>query len=495
MKKKLNKRRGFIKKIMGLAAGVTGLPSAITALHASTPPDPIDSSKPNILLIYTDQQALWTISAYAGKTAIPNEIQTPNIDRIANEGILLENYFTNSAVCTPSRGCFVSGLYPHQHGAYSNNIPLKKKSLGDGTWGNVLQSEGYSTSWIGKWHLDGAGKPGLFANAFGFKGKKWRWNRGHWKGVVSEGKNMGTHIKQLTKKVLSNEQYTTNWLTNRAIDYIKFHTEEKRNTPFALTISFPDPHGPHKIYGDYAKMYQDKVTLPTTISDKYDNNRPNWANSRKNTSRSHVLKSKTRYLGMVKCIDDNVGRLLDTLDTYNITDNTIVIFTTDHGEFMGEHGLTGKNKMYEPAFHIPFLIKWPNHIPKNIKMDEFITTVDMKNTILGLIGMNNGANYTEGKNASDIFLRKDTSNSWENIAYLHHASFNATGVVTPDWFMAHINKKDSVLFNRKNDPEQIHNLAYDSDYTDIMETLTEKLYQHHLSVKTPKVVKWLEKQL
>ena len=493
MKKNLKKRRDFIKKIIGFAASTTGIASANTLQSfGETNSSKSNKIKPNILLIYTDQQALWTISAYAGKTAIANEIHTPNIDRIAKEGILLENYFTNSAVCTPSRGCFVSGLYPHQHGAYANNIPLKNNALGDGTWGSVLQKEGYKTSWIGKWHLDGKGKPKLFANALGFEGGKWRWNRGHWKGVISEGKGLATRIKKLTKKILSNEHYTTNWLTDRAIDFIKYHVNHKKNTPFALTISFPDPHGPHEIYAKYAKMYRGKVSLPKSMDENYDNNRPNWANSHK---KRNILKSKTRYLGMVKCIDDNVGRLLDVLDEHKITDNTIVIFTTDHGEFMGEHGMTGKNKMYEPAFHIPFLIKWPKHIPQNVQIDNFITTVDVKNTLLSLLGIDKGVNYTEGKNASSILFGGNTSKDWENIAYLHHASFNATGIVTPDWFMAHVKGRDSVLFNRKNDLEQIHNLAYDSDYADIMEILTEKLYRHHLAVETPRVIQWLEKKL
>jgi len=482
-KKKLTYRRQFMKKVLGMSAGITTLAS--TSLHASQEKDSTEE-QPNILIIYTDQQALWTISAYKEHTYMPVDIDTPNIDRIAQEGALLKNYFTNSAVCTPSRGCFVSGLYPHNNGAYKNNKPLNVKAIGDGTWGNLLYKNKYDTAWIGKWHLDGNAKPGRVKRFLGFGQEQWRWNRGHWKGILSNN----NRIKKFSKKVLKDEKYTTNWLTNRAIDFLTKKSHEKNRKPFALTISIPDPHGPLKIYEKYAKLYKNKVTLPKSIDKKYDSNRPNWAN--KNQSKLNIQKEKAQYLGMVKCIDDNVGRILDTLDKYEMTENTIVIFTTDHGEFMGEHGFTGKNKMYEPAFHIPFLIKWPGKIQENSTIDAFITTVDIKKTILKLANITTSS--SDGRDASNIILNQDSQN-WENTAYLHHASFKSTGIITEDWFMAHVKDKDSVLYSRKNDPEQIHNLASESDYADVMEILTRMLHQHHQEVKTKKVLKWLETYL
>jgi uncharacterized sulfatase len=490
MKKKINDRRAFMKNAMKLAMGTSLLTSA--SLQASTNQE---KKKPNILVIYSDQQALWTISAYAGKTHIPIEIDTPNIDRIAKEGVLLNNYFTNSALCTPSRGCFVSGLYPHRNGAYENDTPLDENALADGTWGSLFYDEGYETGWIGKWHLDGRAKPGLSKpdRFLGFGQQQWRWNRGHWKGVRSKGKGMHTKIKKLTKKILSDGHYTTNWLGNRTIDFLKRQHKKGNKTPFAFVVSFPDPHGPHTIYKKYADEYTDKVTLPDSLSVEYDSHRPNWAND--NEKPSTIKEKKEKYLSMVKCIDDNVGKILDTLDRLKMADDTIVIFTTDHGEFMGEHALLGKNRMYEPAFHIPFMIRWPNHIKQNVELDEFITTVDIKDTLLRLAGIEVNPNNSDGKDASGLFLKYGSNDRWDNIAYLHHATFEQTGIVTDDWFMAHVNNEDSVLFNRKDDPQQVNNLAYDDAYSSLMKQLTQELYNHHVSFNNNRVTIWLSKYL
>lgn len=492
----MQKRRGFIKKLIGLAASISGTaPASIKVL--SKVQDEIDknnkSKKPNILIVYTDQQALWSISAYKNKTAIPTEIHTPNIDSIAMEGVILDNYFTNSAVCTPSRGCFVSGLYPHNHGADINHKPMDLDKLVDGTWGNVLRREGYSTSWIGKWHLDGKSKPGFYIRNCGFGGRHWRWNRGHWKGILSVGEGIKTRIKNLSAAILGGEQYSSNWLTDRAIDYIDNHVEKNKKNPFALTISFPDPHPPYSIYSEYSSKYKGKVTVPHSLSKKNDKGRANWARTK--VSKDRIKSVKEQYLAMVNCIDDNIGRLLDNLDKHGLKENTIVIFTTDHGDFMGEHGLTGKNKMYEPAFHIPFLIKWPKKIAKNRRVSEFVTSVDIKDTILDLAGIDINNSASEGKSAAKLLYENRDILEWDNTAYLHNGFQKSTGIVTEDWFMAHVKNRDSVLFNRKEDLAQVNNLAYDEKYANVMSSLTDKLYRHHLKVGTPTVNSWLENHL
>lgn len=174
-----------------------------------------DNSQPNLLVIHTDQQSWWTLGVYGGSL-----IKTPNIDRIGREGAILKNFFTNSAVCTPSRGCFLTGRYPHAHGAYTNNLSLNPDEI---TFAQVLQENGYDTGYSGKWHLDGKRRPGWVHEdrGMGFADNYYMFNRGHWKKI--EDSSMGDAQPAVYNyKVIGDEKtYTTDWLTDKVIEYVK----------------------------------------------------------------------------------------------------------------------------------------------------------------------------------------------------------------------------------------------------------------------------------
>ncbi len=189
-----------------------------------------DGERPNLLVIYTDQLSSWAISAYAPRlTNTPNYgkvvVKTPNIDRLGREGAILTNFFTNSAVCTPSRGCFWTGRYPHAHGAYRNNIPLNRDEI---TIAQLLARAGYDTGYSGKWHLGGTPKPGFVtqARAMGFADSRYMFNRGHWKKIIDlpDGR-----AKVFPYKVVGDRKtFTTDWLTDKAVAFIN----QPRRQPF-----------------------------------------------------------------------------------------------------------------------------------------------------------------------------------------------------------------------------------------------------------------------
>ena len=204
------------------------------------------TDRPNLLIIHTDQQSFWTLGCYGGTV-----VETPNIDRLAAGGAIFNNFFTNSAVCTPSRGCFVTGRYPSSHGAYTNNISLNRDEV---TFAEVLRREGYRTGYVGKWHLDGDPRPGWVhpERSMGFEDARYMFNRGHWKKVEDFPMNKKDQPVVHPYSVIGDEAtYATDWLTNKTLAFLD--VEDDR--PFCHMLSLPDPHGPVQVRAPYDTMF------------------------------------------------------------------------------------------------------------------------------------------------------------------------------------------------------------------------------------------------
>ncbi len=440
---------------------------------------------PNVLIIQTDQQSWWTLSCYGGVLH-----DTPHVDRLAREGARFDNFFTNSAVCTPSRGCFVTGRYPHCHGAYSNNVPLNRDEV---TFAHVLQNAEYRTGYAGKWHLDGMPRPGWLhpERSMGFEDCRFMFNRGHWQKIedmpMKDTSPMVHHYK-----VMGDEStYTTDWLTDKTIDFLR----QERTHPFCYMLSFPDPHDPFDVRPPYDMMYRpEDMPIPASFSEE---DLPDWAaQARENeryalgrSDREDVLRQhKAKYLGEVKLIDECVGRLLNTLEEQDILDNTVVIFTTDHGEYMGEHGLGTKNKLYETAYRIPLVIRWPEKIAAGTVIDRVVSIVDFQQTLLGLLDVP-ACGREQGRDASPLLRGEQVD--WTDEAFLYHASHTKAGIFTREFELAYVKDCDAILFDRQNDPEQTGNVFANSEYQDVVQELTGRIVRHHVEFDSP-AAEWLQ---
>jgi len=489
-------RREFLKTGAGALAGLGALRA-----RAASP------SLPNVLILFTDQQSAWTLGVYGGKV-----VGTPNLDSIGREGAVFNNYFTNSAVCTPSRGCFITGRYPHSHGAYRNNIEMNRDEI---TLAHMFQRAGYDTGMAGKWHLDGEPKPGWMSKArsMGFEDCHWMYNRGHWKRIVEKPPgwphNPGVARAGNTEfdepegypdidyDVHAKGRYFTEWLTDKAIEFIK----RPRNKPFFYYLSIPDPHTPYTVGAPYDTMYKpEELPIPSTL---YQEQLPDWAeaaraslvkrekaSSWKDPKREQILRQrKAQYCGEVKCIDDNVGRILRTLREMKILDNTLIVFSSDHGDYMGEHGLYYKNQLYETAHRVPFLMRWPAKIRPGTVVNECIGAVDVQPTILGLLGLAKSGRE-QGHDASSLVA--GGNGNWKNEVWIHHSSLERAGIFTPEWEFALVKDHDTILFDRQRDPEQVRNLARDPKYRKTVAELTERVIAHNREVDAP-ALKWLDR--
>ena len=442
-------------------------------------------SHPNLLVIHTDQQSPWTLGAYGGTL-----VETPHIDLIGHEGAVFNSFFTNSAVCTPSRGCLLTGRYPHCHGAYANNIPLNRDEV---TFAHALLQEGYETGYAGKWHLDGPLRPGWVhpERSMGFTDNRYMFNRGHWKKI--EGMPMqNAEPMVFPYRVIGDERtYTTDWLTERTIEFIL----QPRTAPFCYMVSIPDPHGPVEVRAPYDTMYRpEDMTLPATFDQK---DLPRWAErfrqrgpyAPSNPHREEDLRrKKALYCGEVKLIDDCVGRLMDCLQQQGILDETVVVFTTDHGDYMGEHGLHAKNQLYETVYRLPLLVRWPEKIAKGTVIDQIVSTVDFQRTILGLMGVE-PCGREQGRDASPLL--RDEEIEWEDEAFVHHASLERAGIFTPEFELAYVKEDEAILFDRRNDPNQENNLSHCPEHRDVIGKLTERIIRHHEELDSP-AAGWLK---
>ncbi|MBM3335209.1 sulfatase-like hydrolase/transferase [Candidatus Sumerlaeota bacterium] len=455
------------------------------------------TGRPNLLVIHTDQLSQWALSIYAptlkhtpnyGKTLV----QTPNIDRIGREGAVLTNFFTNSAVCTPSRGCLFTGRYPTSHGAYRNNIELNRDEI---TIAQVLKNNGYATGYCGKWHLDGPPWPGFMKpeRAMGFDDCRWMFNRGHWKKLVEDADG-NPSTTGAYREIGDERSYTTDFLANQTIAFVT----RQRSQPFCWVVSFPDPHSPYTVREPYMSMHKpNDMPLPRTyragapLGGESDGEvaRANDAKAAKRDKKAPggLQAAKARYCGLVRCIDDNVGRILAALERKGILDNTIIVFTTDHGDYMGEHNLMGKNQWYRTAYQLPFLVRWPEKIKPGAVSERFVTNVDAQQTILGLMGIR-PCGREQGRDASPLLRGEKTD--WEDVAWIHHSSLQGAGVFTPKYECVVRSNGQNMLFDRENDPEQTNNLANDPAHKAVLDELKQRVIEHHRRLQTPEL-SWL----
>lgn len=407
--------------------------------------------KPNLLIIQTDEHHFGTLGCYGGEI-----VDTQNIDWLAEQGVLCTSFYAVTPVCSPSRASFVSGRYPQKTPVETNNIPLNDGVI---TFASLLKQQGYATGFAGKWHLDGDGKPQWSPERkFGFDDNRFMFNRGHWKNfeIVKAEPRVGARDKKgqpsYSLAEADERSFSTDFLCDRAVEFIKANKAQ----PFCYYVSLPDPHGPNSVRAPYDTMYADiKVPIPPTLM-REPNQIPNWGKSDSVTA-AQLRRIMPAYYGMVKCIDDNVGKLIQTLKEEGLLEKTIIVFTSDHGDLCGEHGRLNKGVPYEGSARIPFIIYAPGILPGGRVVDEALTTVDFLPTILSM--MSAQGNYTsDGRNATRL-LRGTLQKPWYDLTFLRSTPGDPWLAAVSGQYKLVISATDKPwLIDVRNDPNEIVNL-------------------------------------
>lgn len=449
----------------------------------------VNAEKPNLIIIQTDEHNFRTIGSYRNlmtkeQAEIWGEgvvVNTPNIDSIASNGAIANKFYASSPVCTPSRASLITGLYPHATGAPKNGLHISKNVK---TFAHILKEQGYSTSYVGKWHLDGNRKYqfDIKYNA-GFTDNEYMMSGGHapYFQITKHGVK-GINEKKF-KKIPKNETiHVTDYFTNKALHIL----ERDKNKPFALMLSIPDPHTPDVAKSPYDTMFNSlKPKAPRTMSSELNALKPSWGRDKtKNEAKEFDGNKLKQYFGMIKHIDDSVGRILTFLDDNNLTDKTIVVFTADHGDMYFEHNRLNKSVPYEAAAKVPFVIRYPQKIPAGKVINKAYTTVDFTPTILGLMDIKTNVEF-HGLNAVQDFTNEDKNIVDNRITY--YAKSHSWWVAAVDnRYKLILDKKEKPwLFDLQEDPDELTNLYNSLKHKNIATKLKTALFKQMKKFKDP----------
>ena len=383
------------------------------------------AQSPNLLFIMTDQQRFDAMSC-AGNTVL----ETPNMDRIAHEGAMFKNAYSANPVCVPARAVFLTGFSSVNVRVESNGDYTSKDVPDVPTFDEILKKNGYAAEYYGKWHTpyeftecyDNAVNP--VGNHFDVPHiirayQAWLLTKGVTPKQPGEGELFSarntrpyTPVKldynydmagaSLDEKNKLDGKQSTQYgrvdLPPR-ISYAAYTAEQTlealermKEGPFTLTCSFDPPHPPMVVQEPYYSMYPpESIPAPVSINDPMTDSPYSVRAKQKNELRyqdaENIQNMRSIYYGMVREIDDWIGEILDKLDELGLAENTLVIFTSDHGELMGDHGLHSKSMFYEGAVHVPLLMRFPGRIKPGTVVDEPVSTMDVFPTILDYVGM------------------------------------------------------------------------------------------------------------
>lgn len=451
----------------------------------------------NLLIIETDEHHFSTLGCYGGKI-----VETPNIDWIAKHGALCTSFYATTPVCSPSRAALVSGLYPQKTPVTTNNIPLDDSII---TFAEILRRNGFATGYAGKWHLDGTGKPQWAPKRkFGFDDNRFMFNRGHWKKFVDtpDGPQVGSRTARGQPNYNVNgadeKTFSTDWLCDKAVEFI----HKNKDQPFCYMVSLPDPHGPNTVRAPYNTMYADvRVPIPVSLNRKPEQI-PAWGRPA-GIKPEQLRRLMRNYYGMVKCIDDNVGKIIESLRKEQLLDRTLIVFTSDHGDLCGEHGRLNKGVPYEGSARIPFLLYCPGKVKPGTVVHPALSNVDFLPTVMSLLDVPYKENV-DGRNAAGLFTGAQTE--WEDIAFVRSTGRpgqpgNAwLSAITQRYKLVYSSNEEPWLIDLKEDPNELTNLFGQARHKEKVRWMTQKLFGYGNAhddeyVRIPRIRSWMDQVL
>jgi arylsulfatase A-like enzyme len=472
-------RRDFLN-VVGVGALASAFPDGVLASGQG-------EARPNVLFIMSDDHTSQAISAYGGMLA--DVCPTPNIDRIANEGMLFRNCFVTNSICTPSRAAIFTGKYAHKNGVYKFTALNQSQP----TLPKMMQKAGYHTALVGKYHLH--------SNPVGLD---------HWSILPGQGDyhdpefiEVGDESKTGWVRHGKRTQYeghSSDVIANKALDYLKRRRDKGK--PFMFFCHFKAPHDNWEFAERYRDFLEDvEIPEPPNLFDDYEGRSDmlkkqlqyigsEWGdhtNFEQETAHLEGVAKKKKqyqlymkkYLRCVKGVDDNVGRILDYLDESGLAYNTIVMYTGDQGFFLGEHGLYDKRIMYEEALRMPFLVRWPGRVKPGSTSEGMILNVDFAPTILEAAGEPAHTDM-QGRSFVPLFegsVPRDWRTSmYYRYYYSHFETEPHYGVRTYTHKLIHFDRIDQwEMYDLVQDPMEMNNLYDSPRHRHVVEELKAEL--------------------
>ena len=483
-----------------------------------------ENKKPNIIWLYSDDQAFQAISAY--KSRFAKFAPTPNIDRLANEGMLFQKSYVANSICAPARACILTGKHSHKNGVLNNGGRIDYTT--QITFPQLLQKSGYKTAMYGKWHLKNAPQ--------GFD---------DWAVLPGQGSyhNPDYRVKKGdTEEKVREHGWVDDVTTDKALEFLR---KQNKDEPFLLMCQFKAPHRawrppirhidtyediifpePETLFdnyegreaaqiaemriSDHASMKRDlHMSIPTTLARldgkdlavataKYNKINAKFEKlNLKEGSKEWVQWKYQRYIKefmrCVRGVDDNVGRLLDYLKKTGLDKNTIVCYSGDQGFYLGEHGWFDKRFIYEESFRTPLLMRWPETIKPSSINHDLVQNIDMAPTFLEIAGLAI-PNEVQGKSILPL-LKGHTPNHWRDSLYYHYYEYkgghrvpNHEAIATKRYKLVNFYDLDhKELIDLHNDPNEVNNQYHNPEYKEIIHSLEKKLQQKQIEFSVPEL--------
>ncbi len=470
--------------------------------------------QPNILFIFSDDHAYAAISAYGDSRQL---VQTPNIDRLANEGMIFNRALVPNSICGPSRACVMTGKYSHLNGFYDNNYG--RFDGAQQTMPKLLHAAGYQTAVVGKWHL--------VSDPTGFD---------YWDILPGQGQYYNPPMLRMGEKV-KREGYTTDIITDLSLDWLRKRDKSK---PFLLMCQHKAPHRewapnlknlgwssgrkfpePETLFDDYAGRgkaeHEQDMTLEKTFSPLDAKLRPpggmteaqlkewnayyeprNEAFRQANPQGKDLVRWRYQrylhdYLGTVLSVDESVGRLLKYLDDEGLAENTIVVYSSDQGFYLGEHGWFDKRWIFEESLRTPLIIRWPGKAKPGSANKDIVSNIDFASTFLEAAGQPIPGDI-QGRSLVPI-LQGKTPADWRKSFYYHYYEFPGAhsvrrhyGVVTDRYKLVHFYEPGVdywEMFDLQKDPREMRSVYGQADYAAVEKELHIELNRLRTELKVP----------
>ena len=427
-------------------AGLVGLLS----MHAA-------EGRPNLLFVYTDDQrwdAMGVVQREQGERDRFPWFQTPNIDRLAAEGVRFRNAFVTLALCAPSRAAFLTGRYNHLNGVINNHTPFPVDSV---THASQLRAAGYTTAYIGKWHMgqQRGQRPGFDYSA----------------SFVGQGRYFDCPFE-----INGTPTPTTGWVDDVSTDYAIEFLKQHRDKPFSIVLGFKACHGPfqpperaqNRFAGEKARP------VPNLTARAVYRGVNDVPDAKKRGNSTNGPNTNLNYFRCISAADDNLGRVLRALDDLDLADKTVVVFASDNGYYNGEHGLGDKRSAYEESLRIPLLLRYPRLILKGRTLDELVLNIDLAPTFLELAGI---SVPREMQGTSWVPLLTGKTSEWRQ-SFLAEYFYERNFVGTPTLVAVRTANAKLIkypghgewteLFDLAADPYETKNLARDPAHRDLL---------------------------
>ncbi len=462
------KRRDFLKTV-GLGAASLAMPRELLGAEPS-------KSQANIIFIMTDDHDSQALSCYGSKIN-----KTPNLDRIAKEGMRFDNCFCTNSICAPSRAVILTGKYSHLNGVIDNRVRFDGGQL---TFPKLLQKAGYETAIVGKWHLK--------SDPTGFD---------YWNILPGQGAYHNPVMIEMGQRK-KHTGYVTDIITDHCLKWLK---ERKGDKPFCLMYHHKAPHRNWQPAKRYSDLYEDiEIPYPETFDDDYET-RSAAAREATMTIERHLTPNDLKmdppsgltgealkkwkyqryikdYLRCVAAVDENVGRLLDYLDESGLRGNTLVVYTSDQGFYLGDHGWFDKRFMYEESLRMPLLVRYPRDIKPGSVSTEMVLNLDFAPTFLDFAGVAKPEEM-QGESMRQV-LRGKVPGDWRRSMYYHYYEYPGPhmvkrhyGVRTQRYKLIHFYHDIDAweLYDLEKDPHELNNVYGDPAYADTTRKLKAEL--------------------